>query len=68
VDKVSLGGLDATWLGCSASWGSQDAKSLTIKATKSALISLDDHLEIINNQIEPRCAEIRLELAPRMHR
>jgi hypothetical protein len=31
---------------------------LTINAMKSALI---------NNQIEPRCAEIRLELAPRMH-
>jgi adenosine deaminase len=39
---------------------------LTINAMKSAFISFDERLEIINNEIKPGYAEIRAELAERI--
>jgi adenosine deaminase len=47
-------------------WGLKDLEWLTINAMKSAFISFDERLEIINNQIKPGYAEIRAELAERI--
>jgi adenosine deaminase len=47
-------------------WGLKDLKWLTINAMKSAFISFDERLEIINNEIKPGYAEIRAELAERI--
>lgn len=47
-------------------WGLKDLEWLTINAMKSAFISFDERLEIINNQIKPGYAEIRSEFAQRL--
>jgi adenosine deaminase len=49
-------------------WGLKDMEWLTINAMKSAFISFDERLEIINNQIKPGYAEVRAELSQRINK
>ena len=43
-------------------WGLKDMEWLTINAMKSAFLGFDERLEIINTQIKPGYAHIRVEL------
>jgi adenosine deaminase len=49
-------------------WGLKDLEWLTINAMKSAFISFDERLEIINHQIKPGYAEVRAELSQRINK
>lgn len=47
-------------------WGLKDMEWLTINAMKSAFLGFDERLEIINTQIKPGYAHIRVELDNRL--